>query len=301
MVGGPSNTVTALSIRGNRKSINMQNDKLDKLFGLLHLSPEEERKKRAILERDMRKPAKLIGVGQTGVGKTTLLRSIFRIGDEHLERIKDFKTNPVVSETRVFRSFTIPTPEGFLVQFTDGPGLGESEEMDDHYIPMWIKEIPKHDLVYWVLDGASRDMRHIQQNMKRILDATNYHTRVVVVLNKVDNIELDEEDDADNDGGWSREFNFPTEALEALIKARTDDVIKKLAKYVKISEEQMVVCSARRRWNHGPVLDKLIERLPAEKRIKVSRARDVKDPRELMNPEALREIEEMRKQEREGR
>jgi predicted GTPase len=279
----------------------MQRDMVDKILRELHLTPEEEQRKRAIIERDMREPAKLIGIGQTGVGKTTLLRSIFRIGSEHVERIRDFKTNPVVSETRVFRSFEISTPGGFRVQFTDGPGLGESEEMDDRYIPMWIEEIRKHDLVYWVLDGASRDIRHIQQNMKRILDATNYHRRIVVVLNKVDNIELDEDQDDDNDGGWNREFNFPTEALEELIRVRTDDVISKLAKYVGIGLAQMVVCSARRRWNHGSVLDKLIEYLPSEKRIKVSVARDVKDPRELMDPEALREIEQMRRRQRESR
>ena len=54
----------------------------------------------------MKEPARLLGIGQTGVGKTTLLRSIFRIADEHVEQIKDLRVNPVVSDTKVFRSFT---------------------------------------------------------------------------------------------------------------------------------------------------------------------------------------------------
>lgn len=273
----------------------MDFEKINLLFKVLKLNPEEARRKRAILEEDLKHPAKLIGIGQTGVGKTTLLRSIFGITSENLERIQDFKTNPVLSETRDFRSFKIRTPEGFSVQFTDGPGLGESKEMDEKYIPKWIEEIPSHDLLYWVLDGASRDIRHIQENMKKILDATNYRKRIVVVLNKIDNICLSEEDDPNNDGGWDKDFIYPTRKLEQLIKIRTDDVIKKLSNYVEISEDQMVACSARRRWNHSKVLDKLLKYLPPEKRIKVARNRDVKDFMELMAPEALREIQKVRR------
>lgn len=150
---------------------------------------------------------------------------------------------------------------------------------------MWCEEIPKHDLLYWVLDGSNRDIRHIQENMKYILDRTGYRNKFVVVLNKVDHIELN-----DNQEGWDRDYNIPSDDLETLIKRRTDDVIEKLADYAAISKEQMVICSAKKRWNHDAVLDKLLYFLPPEKRIKASINRDVKSPAEYMSPSARAEI-----------
>ena len=155
---------------------------------------------------------------------------------------------------------------------------------------MWIDEIPNHDLLYWVLDGSSRDVSHIQKNMKRILDATGYRKKLVVVLNKVDQILLTSEDEAEGKIGWDFDLNMPSSELEELIYKRTTDVIVKLEHYVDISREQIVVCSARRRWNHGKVFNKILEYLPEEKRIKASRNRNVKDFSELMTEKGKEEI-----------
>lgn len=99
----------------------------------------------------------------------------------------------------------------------DGFGFGELEEMDEKYFFMWVEEIFNYDLLYWVFDGVSWDICYIQQNMKCILDLIDYYEKIVVVFNKVDNIELDEEDDVDNDGGWNCEYNYFIEVLERLI------------------------------------------------------------------------------------
>jgi predicted GTPase len=230
-------------------------------------------------------PVKFIGIGQAGVGKTELLRSIFAIGSDKLEDLQRLKTSATKSATKDFFSFQIQSKEGFIVEFTDGPGLGESSDLEEKYLQMWCEEIPKHDLLYWVLDGSSRDIGHIQKNMKYILDKTGYRKKVVVVLNKVDQIRLDAAQEAQGMIGWDREYNVPSDELEKLIKLRTDDVIEKLADYVDISREQMVICSARQRWNHDVVLDKLLAFLPPEKRIKASRNRDVKSAADLRPPE----------------
>ena len=148
---------------------------------------------------------------------------------------------------------------------------------------MWIEEIPKHDLFYWVLDASSRDMAHIQQNMKHILNRTGFRHRLVVVLNKVDQILLPIEMELKGVIGWDTDLNRPSKALERLITQRTDDIIEKLTKYIELRREQMVVCSARKRWNHGKVLDKILEFLLEEKRLKASRNREVKDFTELMS------------------
>ncbi len=239
---------------------------------------------------DLKNPVKFIGIGQTGVGKTELLRSIFAIGSDKLEDLRRLKTSATRSETKDFFSFQIKSKEGFIVEFTDGPGLGESTDLEEKYLQMWCEEIPNHDLLYWVLDGSSRDIGHIQKNMKYILDRTGYRDKIVVVLNKVDQIRLDRDQISQGMIGWDFDYNVPSDALESLIKERTDDVIAKLANFAGISREQMVICSAYQRWNHDAVLDKLLAFLPPEKRIKASRNRDVKSAAELMSPSAKKEI-----------
>ncbi len=262
---------------------------LEKILDALNLSPVEREEERRKIEDDMHKPVRIIGIGQTGVGKTELLKSIFKISDKDHKfsgREEDFnklETGAVKSVTKKLFSFTIQNPDGFRVEFTDGPGLGESGEMEERYQEIWIDEIPKHDLLYWVLDASNRDMAHIQRNMKHILDRTGFRHRLVVVLNKVDQILLPIEMELKGVVGWDLDLNRPSKALKQLIKQRTDDVIDKLTGYIEIHRAQIVVCSARKRWNHEKVLDKIIERLPGEKRLKVSRNREIKDFTELMS------------------
>lgn len=265
----------------------------NKLLDALPGSRKENEERRQIIKEDLEKPVSLIGIGQTGVGKTELLRSIFSISSGDLAILKQLKTGAASSTTKVFYSFEITSPEGFKVRFTDGPGLGESTAVEDNLFERWSAEIPNHDLLYWVLDASSRDISHIQTNMKRILDNTGYREKMIVVLNKADHIYLDLEDELAGKVGWDLEFNMPSDDLESVIEERTLDIIAKLEDFVEISRNQMIVCSARRRWNHGAVLDKLLEYLPKEKRIKASRNRDVKMPTELMSEEAKKEIAEL--------
>ena len=263
----------------------MDKQKVEELLSSLFSKDKKEK-----LLNDMKIPAKIIGMGQTGVGKTELLKSIFRISDSDKEVIAKLKTGSTESVTKDFFSFQITSKEGFCVQFTDGPGLGESDDLEEHYISMWINEIPKHDLLYWVLDGSSRDISHIQKNMKRILDATNYRDKIVVVLNKVDQILISSEDEIKGLIGWNTDFNEPSKILLELIEKRTDDIIKKLITHVDITREQIVVCSARKRWNHEQVLDKFLKYLPDNVRIKASVNREIKDFTELMSDEAKKKL-----------
>lgn len=265
-------------------------EKLGQGIKRLGYSDEKIQQMKQKVSNDLKRPVKFIGIGQTGVGKTELLRSIFAVGSDNLEDLRRLKTSATKSETKDFFSFQIQSKEGFIVEFTDGPGLGESSDLEEKYLQMWCEEIPKHDLLYWVLDGSSRDIGHIQKNMKYILDRTDYRDKIVVVLNKVDQIRLDRDQVSRGSTGWDVDYNIPSDALEKLIKERTDDVIAKLAKYAGISREQMVICSAYQRWNHDAVLDKLLAFLPPEKRIKASRNRDVKSAAELMSDSARAEI-----------
>lgn len=262
--------------------------KLDKLFDEVDIPENEKKELKSNIQNNLKEPVRIIGAGQTGVGKSTLLRSIFAIEDEDIP--DEITTDATSAETEQFRSFQIENNDGFKIEFTDGPGLGESLSKDEELIPKWVEEIQKHDLLYWVLDASSRDIAHIQSNMKEVLNATNYRDKTVVVLNKVDQIELEREDYEEGVEGWNEKYNVPTDELEEQIERRTNDIIEKLDK-VGIPEEQIVACSALKRWNHGKVLDTLIENLPPEKQIKVSANRDVEEFTDLLSDEVLKEIQ----------
>lgn len=265
-------------------------EKLDILFEEVSLSEERVEELRQKIKEDLEESVRIIGAGQSGVGKTTLLRSIFAIEDDDIP--DEMTTSATTAETRGFHSFQIETDDGFKVEFTDGPGLGESIQRDKEIIPQWIEEIKKHDLLYWVIDASSRDIAHIQRNMRKILNETEYRDRTVVVLNKVDQIELPREKREKGKQGWDNEYNVPTPALERQIERRTNDITDKILNYTGVPENQIVSCSALKRWNHGEVLDTLIDQLPPGKKIKLAANRDVEDFRELMSEEALREVQE---------
>jgi len=258
---------------------------LSELMDYLDFSPAEQQQALAKLKASAAVPVRLIGIGQTGVGKTELLRSIFRMSDDQLEALRELRTGSTESTTKGFHTFEIRSPEGLSIEFTDGPGLGEDQDLDESYIAQWVAEIPKHDLLYWVMDAASRDISHIQRNMKRILDETGFRSRFLLVLNKVDNIQLDEIDRDHGARGWNARFNVPTARLEALIARRTADITAKFSRAAAIDPEQIVACSALKRWNHGEVLDRMLALLPPEKRLKAAINRDVKSATELMDPD----------------
>lgn len=261
---------------------------MDELLGQLPVTEGQEEQLREEIRENLAEPVRIIGAGQAGVGKSTLLRSIFAVEEGDIP--SSITTDATRAETMQFQSFQIESEDGFKIEFTDGPGLGESIERDEELLPQWVEQIKQHDMLYWVLDASSRDVRHIQENIRHVLDETGYRDRIVVVLNKIDQIELEQEDREGDAQGWDETYNVPTDELEEQIERRTDDLVDKL-ETVGVPEDQIIACSALKRWNHGEVLDKMIETLPEEKQIKVAMNRDVADIRELVDDDVLSNLE----------
>ena len=269
------------------------NDFVDKLIDSLDISDEEKAIKKKKLIENIEIPVKFAGIGQAGVRKTELLRSIFRIDGTDRSVISNLKTGLYKATTKDFYSFIIKNEFDLKIQFTDGPGLGEDMRLEEKYIDMWCDEIPRNDILYWVLDGPNRDIAHIQTTMKTILDRTKFHDRIVIVINKVDQFALSEEARAAGNASWDEDLNIPTDELEEIISLRSDDIIEKLAGYANVSKDRIVACSALKRWNHGKILDLLVASLPEELRYKVSANRDVKDFTELITEKGWKEIQRL--------
>lgn len=269
------------------------NDFLDKLIDSLDISDEEKAIKKKKLIENIEIPVKFAVIGQAGVGKTELLRSIFRIDGTDRSVISNLKTGSYKATTKYFYSFIIKNEFDLKIQFTDGPGLGEDMRLEEKYIDMWCDEITRNDILYWVIYGPNRDIAHIQTTMKTILDRTKFHDRIVIVINKVDQFALSEEARAAGNASWDEDLNIPTDELEEIISLRPDDIIEKLARHANVSKDRIVACSALKRWNHGKILDLLVASLPEELRYKVSANRDVKDFTELITEKGWKEIQRL--------
>lgn len=244
------------------------------------------------IKKELDEPVSIIGAGQSGVGKSTLLRSIFEINEDD-DDIPDWLTSDATSaETDEFRSYTMETEEGFKIRFTDGPGLGEDKQKDKEYLPRWAEEIEEHDLFYWVLDSTSRGtMSAVQDNLEYLLENTDYDNNVVIVMNKVDQIQLPREERSKYGGDqWNEKYNLPTDKLEEQIAKRTEDIQERLHRYNGISRNQMIACSALKRWHNDKVLDKFVEQLSPADRVKMLANRDVNDFTELMDEDAKEEL-----------
>ena len=118
------------------------NDFVDKLIDSLDISDEENAIKKKKLIENIEIPVKFAGIGQAGVGKTELLRSIFRIDGTDRSVISNLKTGSYKATTKDFYSFIIKNEFDLKIQFTDGPGLGEDMRLEEKYIDMWCDEIP---------------------------------------------------------------------------------------------------------------------------------------------------------------
>ena len=59
-------------------------------------------------------PARIVGIGQTGVGKTELLKSIFRISEDDLSNFRDFKAQREKDFYRLKTGATEPVTKDFF-------------------------------------------------------------------------------------------------------------------------------------------------------------------------------------------
>lgn len=227
-------------------------------------------------EKERSEPLKLIGSGQTGVGKTTLIRSIFRISQNQTppETLKVGNIDPV---TMKFQTVEI-IKDGFILQLTDGPGLGGTfDEMEEEeLIKQWIQEIPKHDLLYWVIDASSRDYYHVFRNLKRILDETKFYDKTIIIINKVDDIFLFDEEKSDKKV-WITKDNHPAPELQQVIELKVTKISEHFARKLGIQKEQIIPCSALKGYKVGSVFDAMVKLVPKEKRIKMYKGVEIKE------------------------
>lgn len=141
---------------------------------------------RNILNNEKHIPLKIAIMGQTGVGKSSLINALF---NAHLD------TNPVRPTTKKIVPIEVPVknaPSGSRLIFYDLPGIGESAEADVEYIKNYQKMLFQSDIVLWAVHADSRSfafdieaLHKIFGNLKRE-ERAKIISRITFVLTKAD-------------------------------------------------------------------------------------------------------------------
>ena len=146
---------------------------LDKIFRFFSTEKEE----------DLLRPFKVSIMGETGVGKSSLINALFRT---------KLKTDPVKPCTKEIEISEIKGRQGGIMHFYDLPGAGESIDTDEKYLKDYAKIANESDVVLWAIHSDSRSVSFALSFLNKLLDKLDssnrmiFFNKIVFVLTKAD-------------------------------------------------------------------------------------------------------------------
>jgi GTP-binding protein EngB required for normal cell division len=140
-------------------------------------------KVRRMYEKEKKEPLKISIMGQTGVGKTSLVNALFHA---------DLPVDPVRSTTKAIDDpFVFKTAKGEL-WFYDLPGLGESAEADSEYLEKYRQMLLHSDVVLWAIQADNRSFAFDHNSLEIIFEPIDkilqaqLMSKVTFILTKAD-------------------------------------------------------------------------------------------------------------------
>ncbi len=150
------------------------------------ISEEEAKKIRQELELriqdEANKPFIVAIMGQTGVGKSSLVNALFNT---------NLETDPLRPCTKEIKCVVAQTEAGHQLWFYDLPGIGESEQTDSEYIDKYRKTLIDSDVVVWAILADSRSVTLDFKALSEVLGVkqeqrTQLISKIIFVLTKAD-------------------------------------------------------------------------------------------------------------------
>ncbi|MEM6251957.1 MAG: GTPase [Cyanobacteria bacterium P01_D01_bin.156] len=135
------------------------------------------------IREEISKPLVVSIMGQTGVGKTSLINALFNV---------DLPVDDVQPCTKDIEKVIAQGSEGHELWFYDLPGIGESDKKDAEYMEAYKEKLLESDVVLWAIHADSRAVYFDLESLDKILNSfqenqkTQLLNKITFVMTKVD-------------------------------------------------------------------------------------------------------------------
>ncbi|HEQ3519748.1 TPA: GTPase family protein [Citrobacter freundii] len=180
----------------------------------------------------------VIGImGKTGAGKSSLCNALFA-GD--ISPVSD-----VAACTRKPLQFRLQLGKRFMT-IMDLPGVGESELRDAEYAALYREQLPRLDLVLWLIKADDRALA-VDEHFYRQVIGEAYRHKVLFVFSQSDKVE-------------------PTSGGEKLSTEQKQNISRKICLLHELFQPVNPVCavSVRLQWGLRVMAERMIHCLPRE-------------------------------------
>ncbi|GIM93394.1 hypothetical protein Ato02nite_051870 [Paractinoplanes toevensis] len=205
-------------------------------------------------------------IGETGVGKSTTVNSLFNAGQE----VGHFKpTTLTVDGLQVYATVDHVQGSRGDLRVIDMPGLGDDIENYEAYLRLYLETLPKADAILWVHPASDRMVAFTQQVLRELVTrAPDLRSRIVFGLNKADEM---------YPGDWNPRANTPSDAQLRYLELRVDEFADSVKPHLKVKKPAIVPYSALRRYNLATLFRILMEAVPKQRRWVLESRMDLAD------------------------
>ncbi|WP_220721851.1 GTPase family protein [Citrobacter portucalensis] len=189
----------------------------------------------------------VIGImGKTGAGKSSLCNALFRS--------EVCAVNAVEACTREPQRIRLRFGQHYLT-LVDLPGVGESQDRDSEYRELYREQLPKLDMVLWVLKADDRAFS-VEEMFYQSIQTRCGSTMppVLWILNQVDKVEPSER--------WSWRSATPSSTQLENIRRKQQAVASQLG----IQKDAVIPVSVKGRYHLAQIVEQMINRLPKQAR-----------------------------------